>query len=279
MVSFTNTHFRRAVYLLFAFVLGYLLLLVFVALVQRKLIFVPTRFSADAAEQVARNEGLMPWRNSAGEVIGWRQPAQTDATASVLVLHGNAGSAVHRGYIAGPIHAAAPVDVFVLEYPGYGARPGSPSMRSFVAAAEEALAMLPTNRPLYLVAESIGTGVAAHLARTHGTAVSGLLCFAPYDDLASVGQSQMPILPVKWLLRDRFRPAEWLKDYRGPIKIVLAERDTIIPTRFGQRLHDRLLGPKSLEIIPGVGHNDIAAQSADWWKSVLGFWRENPPKK
>jgi len=251
----------------------YVLLALFVMLVQRKLIYFPTKLSGEAASQLARQQGFMPWRDATGVIVGWHWPAKVAATASVLIAHGNAGSALNRGYIAEPIHAVGDVDVFVLEYPGYGARAGSPSMAGFLAAAEDAFNLLPTNCPVYIVAESLGAGVAAQLAGTHGSRVSGLLFFAPYDDLAAVGQRQMPFLPVKLLMRDRFTPARWLRSYRGPVAVVVAGADTIIPPQFGRRLYDGYVGPKKLQVIAGAGHNDVAAQSSDWWKEIFAFWQ------
>jgi uncharacterized protein len=71
----------------------------------------------------------------------------------VLITHGNAGCALDRGYLAGPIHEAAPIDVYILEYPGYGARAGSPDKSSLLAAGEEALGLLTNGLPCYLVGE------------------------------------------------------------------------------------------------------------------------------
>jgi hypothetical protein len=193
---------------------------------------------------MAAKEGFQSWRSKAGHIIGWKLPAPGSPTGSVLVVHGNAGCALDRGYIARPIHEAASRDVYVLEYPGYGARAGSPSMKSFLAASEEAFAALPGHLPIHLVSESLGAGVAAHLAKVHGKRVSGLMMFAPYNNLASVGQRHMPFLPVRLILCDRFNPAEWLKDYRGPVSIMLAGADEVIPSDLGRKLHDGYAGPK-----------------------------------
>lgn len=263
---------RRVIFLIAIAYLGVVLL---AALFQRRLLYFPTKLPLELAEGTALVEGFVPWKTQAGQTIGWKIPANGSPTGSVLIAHGNAGSALNRGYIAKPIHAAASQDVYVLEYPGYGARPGAPTMKSFLAAGEEAFSALPANRPVYLVSESIGAGVVAHLAKTFPTKVAGLLMFAPYDDLGSVAQSQMPLLPARWILRDRFRPAEWLTDYRGPLKIVIAERDEIIPPRFGHQLYDSYNGPKELEVIPDAGHNDIAEQSPQWWQKVFQFWAQH----
>ena len=101
----------------------------------------------------------------------------------------------------------------------------------------------------------------------------------PYHNLASVAQRKMPLLPVYLLLLDRFNPAEDLRDYRGPVKIVLAGADEIIPVESGRRLFEGYPGPKILQIIPGAHHNDIAEQSPEWWKEVFSFWQQNRPAK
>ncbi len=209
-------------------VIGYLLVVLVVLIFQRRLIYLPTKIPADVIESVAAEHGFAPWKNPAGQIIGWKMAASGTPTGSVLIVHGNAGCALSRDYIARPIHDAAAVDVYVLEYPGYGARPGSPSKASLIAAAEEAFQLLPTNLPKYVVSESLGTGVACELAKNHPKEISGLALFVPYDNLASVAQKQMPFLPAYFLLFDRFNPAECLKSYHGPVKFVVAGADEII---------------------------------------------------
>lgn len=260
---------RRALLTLVAL---YLLLCAAGCALQRRLIYFPTKLDPRVADQMAAKEGFRPWRNQATELIGWKLPANGTPTGSVLVVHGNAGCALNRGYFAKPIHEAGSLDVYVLEYPGYGARAGSPSMKSFLTAAEEAFSALPTNQPIHIVSESLGTGVAAHLAKAYDNRVSGLMLFAPYNNLVSVGQRQMPFLPVGLILRERFNPAEWLKDYRGPVGIVIAGADEVIPPDLGRKLHDGYVGPKRLQVIEGARHNDIAEQPVEWWREQLKFW-------
>lgn len=269
---------RRAIRMLLTLGIAYSLLVVTVAIFQRRLIYFPRTIPPALAEPAGAELGFVPWRNPSGQIIGWRLPATSSPVASMLITHGNAGCAMDRGYLAGPVHDAAAVDVYVLEYPGYGAREGSPGKQAFLAAGEEAFDLLTNHLPKYLVSESIGAGVACHLAGTHPTEVAGLVLFAPYHDLASVAQRRMPFLPAYFLLADRFQPAEDLKHYRGPIKIVLAGADEIIPSGSGSRLFDEYNGAKELQIIPGAGHNDIAEQSPDWWREVFLFWQRNNPK-
>ena len=242
---------------------------------QRRLLYFPTKIPADAIEAVAKEHGFVPWKNPAGQIIGWRIPASGTATGSVLIVHGNASCALGRDYIAQPIHDAGGVDVYVLEYPGYGARDGSPTRKSMDAAAEEAFQLLPAGLPRYLVSESIGAGVACELAKNHPTQVAGMALFVPYHNLAAVAQQHMWFLPAYFLLLDRFNPAESLKSYHGPIKFIVAENDEVVGAATGKKLFHGYAGPKDLKLVPGAGHNDVAPQSPDWWRGVFNFWRTN----
>lgn len=257
---------------------GYALLVLSGCAWQRKLLYHPSRYSLAEEKVFAAERGFVPWTNPAGEVIGWKFPANGVSTGSVLVVHGNGGSALNRDYFARPIHDAAALDVFVLEYPGYGARDGMPSQTSWLTAGEEAFALLPKKQPIYLVSESLGTGVAAHLAKLHPHDIQGMIMFVPYDSLPSLAQSKMPLLLPYFFLVDRFQPAEWMEDYRGPVKFIIAGRDEIIPPKFGQRLHDGYAGPKQLQIIAGAAHNEVAEQSSGWWRDTFNFFASSTNK-
>lgn len=243
---------------------------------QRRLIYFPTKIPMAVIGEVAREHGFLPWRNPAGEVIGWMVPAVGAARGSVLIVHGNAGSALGRDYLAQPIHHAAEgtMDVFVLEYPGYGARAGKPSRASLTAAAEEAFLLLPAGRPKFVVSESIGTGVAAELAKKYPSEIAGMAMLVPYHNLPAVAQRMFWFLPAYFLMRDRFDPEKCLQGYRGPVKFVVAGADEIIPAASGIRLHDSYQGPKQLQVFEGAGHNEVSGQPPAWWRETFGFWRK-----
>jgi hypothetical protein len=270
---------QRAIRMLLALGIIYGLFVLAAAIFQRRLMYFPRTIPPALAEPAAAELGFVPWRNPSGQIIGWKLPASSAAAGSVLVVHGNAGCAMDRGYIAKPIHDAVNVDVYVLEYPGYGARDGSPGKQSFFAAGAEAFELLPGSLPKYVVSESIGAGAACHLAGTHPKEVAGLMLFVPYHDLASVAQRRMPFLPAYLLLLDRFNPAEDLKNYHGPVKFVVAGADEIIPSGSGLQLFADYSGPKTLQTIPGAHHNEVAEQSPEWWQEVFSFWQQNRPAK
>lgn len=256
----------------------YLLACLGCASFQRRMIYFPPVLTTAQADESARGEALERWLSPTGQFLGWKRlcPAQP-SQGSVLLTHGNASSACQYGHYADAIQQAAPLDVFIVEYPGYPGRPGKPSEHSLDEAAAEALQALPTNAPIFLVGESLGTGVAAHTAGRFPNRVAGVALLAPYDSLTAVAQAHMPLLPVWLLLRDRFPAAADLEPYHGPVAVLVGGQDTVVPEKFGRRLYDHYAGPKRLWRSPQADHGSLMFQPAEIWKQIVGFWQANRP--
>jgi len=259
-------------------IIAWLGLLAFLTLGQRSMLYYPSRNDNASLAREASSQGFEPWQNPSGETIGYRSLAASNdprPPLAILISHGNASYAMHRADYAQLLRTAAPdraLSVYILEYPGYGARAGQPSQETFLAAAKEALAQIPTNIPVVLLGESIGTGVASATASAHPDRVAGLLLLTPFDNLASVAQHHYPLLPVRWIMRDQYPSEDWLKHYRGPVALILAADDTIVPAKFGQKLHDTYAGPKTLIIAEQADHNDLLhALPPSAWQEALNF--------
>ena len=241
------------------------------------MIYFPPPCRPDEVEKYAASENLQRWTGPSGDPIGWKRlsPVQP-SEGQVLITHGNAGCAFQCGHYADTIQQAAPLDVFIVEYPGYENRPGSPSERSLDAASDAALQLLPTNHPTYLVGESLGTGVATYLAGKNPDKISGVALLAPYNNLAAVGQAHMVILPVALLLCDRFPSEDYLRTYHGPVAVLVAGRDQVVPEKFGRRLYEGYHGPKRLWEFPEGNHGTVMLQPPEIWKQIADFWQANP---
>lgn len=229
---------RQGLFLLLG---AYGLLLVGCASFQRKLLYFPSHRS-----------DLQDWQDWEH---GVSRPG-SDPQAVWLLIHGNAGQAASRRYALPCFPDGDPV--FILEYPGYGQRPGKPSRESFNAAAEAAYRDLRSrfpDLPLGVVGESIGSGPACHLA-TLPHPPDKILLATPFDRLADVAAHHLPILPVRWFLQDRWDNVESLSNYQGPLEIWAAENDRTIPPKHAETL--AASRPQTvLHRLPG-GHNEWA---------------------
>jgi hypothetical protein len=105
--------------------------------------------------------------------------------------------------------------------------------------------------------------------------VAGVLLVAPYNRLTDVAQYHMPVLPVRWLLWDRFPSEEYLRRYHGPVVMLLTARDEVVPYKFGRRLYDGYAGPKLLRESDYSDHNSVSEQGPEFWRQVVEFWRKN----
>lgn len=255
-------------------VLAYGALCVLLFLMQRRMLYYPA--STPVAEQLAYapGAGLEPWLDAAGERIGWKREARGGGEAQRwLVFHGNAGLAVQRAYWADALERILPgraVSVYILEYPGFGRRPGSPSEVSLKAAALAAFDAIPGTGRIHLLGESLGSAVAAQAARARPDRVGGLVLVTPFNRLADVAAHHYPWAPVRGLLRDEWNSAEALRDFPGPVAILAAERDSIVPAKFARRLHDGYSGRKQLHVIPGEDHNFFVFDQV-WFRAAVAF--------
>lgn len=200
------------------------------------------------------------------------EPAGT-VRGTVVVFHGNAGHAGHREFYATRL-APLGFRVILAEYPGYGPRDGEPGERPLVKDAEQTIARASQlyGAPLLLIGESLGAAVAAAAGARHSDRITGLLLITPWDQLANVASHHYPFLPVSMFLHDRYNSVFHLASFRRPVVVAVAEKDDIVPPRFGQALFESLPGPKLLKIMPDAGHNDwILTVDREWWREVVRF--------
>jgi pimeloyl-ACP methyl ester carboxylesterase len=239
-----------------------------IALFQDHLLYFPEK--ATVREMVS--EGLRVWptpqdfRGLVAEAVG-------PLRGTAIVFHGNAGHAGHRAFYATTLTRVG-LRVIVAEYPGYGPRDGVVGEQNLVADAEQTIALAHRlyGAPLLLVGESLGAGVVAAAGARQRDKTTALLLITPWDRLEHVAAHHYPWLPVKWLLRDRYDPVNHLASFGRPVLVAVAERDSIVPTRFGVALYEALANPKRLTVFKAVGHNDWAASVDDnWWREAIVF--------
>ena len=257
----------------------YVLLLVGCALLQRKLIYLPFRRSEATMLGYAAELRMEPWRDRNGSIIGWKRAAQTATrpTNRLVVFHGNAGFALMRIHYVeafSPLGRGELWDVYLFEYPGYGSRSGKISELSFLNAGRDAIAELRVgdSQPVFLLGESIGSGPACALAAQDPNGIAGVFLVTPFSRLADVARHHYGWLPVNLMLRDRWDNLAALDRYAGPLAMLLAGEDEVIPTGLGRKLFDQAREPKRLWIQAGAGHNSLSLEpNARWWPEVSEF--------
>jgi alpha-beta hydrolase superfamily lysophospholipase len=257
---------------------GYALLVLGAYLLQDRFLYFPQKASREQVVLAASQRGLALWPESGEDYYGLISAAPpSPSKGTVLIWHGNAGSAFHRAYYVAPLRKLG-YRVVLLEYPGYGARPGKPGEAAFVADAVRAAKRAGKEYPgpLYVWGESLGCGVASAVAAASAEDpeldVRGAVLLTPWHRLPDLAQHLYPYLPARWLARDRYDNAANLARFSGPVAVLMARRDEIIPNAHTMRLYDSLGSEKRLWVFEGAGHNSWpTSPSAAWWGEVMGW--------
>ena len=232
----------------------YGLILILAYFIQVKMMFLPgTGKFGDCPEMQARGAEAVTY-----EDIHYYILKRVNPDNWIIFFHGNAGNACDRTYFF-DIFSDFNSNLLVFEYPGYGRDGKTPGQTLFL---EKALKLVQhigdinsSALPIYLMGESIGTGVATFVATE--TRVSGLILISAYTSLARVAQYHYPWLPAKTLMKNPFPASEWASHCNTPALLIHGKEDDIIPLRFGKEQLAAFVGEKQMLEISGSGHNDI----------------------
>ncbi len=254
-----------------SFVRGWLFLCVLLWALQRSFLYRPEQYTAQQyaayIPHVQTALGLpRPVRHIAGFDALVLEPPEGAARGTAVLFHGNAGSNLHRHVLA-PAFLERGWRLVLAEYPGYGARPGPISEPALVEDAYRLVQALRQERPddtLLLVGESLGSGVAVQVAlqlqREDPAASTALAMLTPFDSLRETAARTVWFAPVRWLIEDEFDSAAVLGNYRGAVRLLLAEQDEVVGLEAGMhlaRVAQRRMGSSSTEVLrlAQTGHN------------------------
>ena len=224
-------------------------------LFQRSLLYFPT---AGAEEEETAQ--LMAVRVAGEHIVASR--VLGEGREAVVYFGGNAEDVSRsKGAIAMAFPGQA---AFLLHYRGYGWSSGRPTEE---ALFRDSLALYDQVKEMYprvaVVGRSLGSGLAVRVASRRQ--VERLVLVTPYDSMAEVAASTLPLLPARWLLMDRYESWRYAPQVTAPTVIVAAERDEVIPRASTERLRARF-GPGLVRyvVVPGAGHNDVS------WNDIRG---------
>lgn len=158
--------------------------------------------------------------------------------------------------------------ILLVEYPGYGGAPGSPSEKSIMESARalyDWAAKDPRVDPKRIVVwgRSLGGGAAAQLAV--GRPVAAMILESAFT---SVSDFASRFMAPAFLIRDPFDSRKALASYRGPLLVIHGRQDTIVPFEHGRELAAIVPGAQFREL--PCGHNDCPRD----WKTIAEFLRD-----
>lgn len=234
------------------------MLIILIAMQQRSLLYFPdtTHYHPSDGGLIKVQEVSLMTEDGA-KLVAWYQPAAS-GQPTFLYFHGNGGGLLARAGRFKQFERAG-IGLFMMSYRGFSGSSGRPSEQAMFADARLAYdhlrsrGLAPNDIGLY--GESLGTGVAVHLATERE--IAALVLEAPYTSMVEMGRLRYPFLPVGALLVDRFESINKIGRVRAPILIMHGTNDTTIPVTMGQEMFAAAPEPKVFEAIHGAGHSNI----------------------
>lgn len=253
------------------FVGPYMITVLLLFLMQRRLIYFPN-LNTPSIESLKR-EGLQFWPHAENyrALVSTRPPLNPKGT--IVVFHGNNSLAAQRAYYVRALERLGYRTV-LAEYPGYGGRDGKLSETEFVADAKETIRRVREEfgGPLFIIGESLGTGVATAIAADPGMPIAGLILITPFDSISALSQTLYWFIPARWMVWDKFDSVTNMQSYKCPTAILMAERDNVVPKQHTMSLYESVKGPKQLWCFEDASHTDWPAGPDEiWWREVMDF--------
>jgi fermentation-respiration switch protein FrsA (DUF1100 family) len=173
-------------------------------------------------------------KNGENTIHGWYFSQNTNYP-TILISHGNGGNISHRGQLIQTL-LKLNTNVCIYDYQGYGKSTGCPSEYHFYQDGESILNYLLNNLhiPLdniILLGESIGSGVASHLAQKYQS--SKLVILSGFSSIKDMFYHLLPkklsFLGFIGMLMNEFPTSSHLNKFKGHTLILHSKEDDIVP--------------------------------------------------
>ncbi|MGD0336150.1 MAG: alpha/beta hydrolase [Candidatus Omnitrophota bacterium] len=201
-------------------------------------------------------------------INGWFIP-HPGARYTFLFFHGNAGNIANRLEKIKILQAVG-VNIFIIDYRGYGKSQGSPQESGFYKDAEASYKYLRERYniappEIILYGESLGTAVAIELATKEK--VGGLILEGAFSCGRDMAKRIYPFLP-RFIFTDSYDSLSRIKRIKEPKLFLHSRQDEIVPIILAQKLFGAAVNPKYFVELKG-GHNNLFWDSADKYLSAI----------
>ena len=223
----------------------YFLLLVFLYFYQRNLLYHPNEnnYSGDKISVDIEKVKIQTADNI--ELLGWYHKKNLKDYKTLVYFHGNAGSLENRIHKLNHFQDMN-VNFLIIAWRGFNGNKGKPSERGLYVDGKSAIDWLikkgVDEKNLILYGESLGTGVATHLAQNKNYA--GVILETPFTSMVDAAKNFYPYVPINLLLKDKFENFKKVKNINAPILVMHGEVDKIVPFSMGKKIYEIANNPK-----------------------------------
>jgi hypothetical protein len=206
------------------------------------------------------------------EVFTARSPAAMGREPEGFVLEfcGNATRAEHIAQFVADRWRDHPVEVWVMNYPGFGKSEGAARLASIPRAAlatYDALKRRAGERPIFLAGNSMGATPALYVASKRPCAGLILQNVPPLRRLIVARHGWWNLwlvaVPVALQVPVELNALDTAPRVTAPAVLIIGERDTLVPPAYQRLVVGAYAGPAHVIAVPEIGHFHALPQDVE----------------
>ena len=195
----------------------------------------------------------------------------------LLWFHGNAGNISYRYDMIRAMMLGIPVQVFIIDYRGYGRSEGKPTEQGGYLDARAAWDYLTTERGVppervIIFGKSLGGAPAIDLA-SH-VEPAGLIVQSSFTSAADMAAAVMPLFP-RVFLHTKMDSVTKILRVHCPKLFIHSRADEVVPFEMGHRLYQVAPEPKLFYEVNGAPHNSTYLVGGKPYLDAIGGFVES----
>ena len=237
------------------FLVVYLLVVLYVYVKQRSLLYLPNIDNYDD-ELLTIDVKKIFIQNSEGinlRSIYYQHPSDTKNT--LVMFHGNAGPIENRFYKINHL-SKYKQNILLISWRSFSGNKGNANELGLYDDANSAIKWLEnkniSKKNIIIYGESLGTAVTLEIAQKEK--FKGIILEAPFTSMIDAAKFHYPYLPVSMMLKDKFLSNEKIQNIKSPIFIMHARGDDIVPFWMGKQMYELANNPKQSYFINENNH-------------------------
>lgn len=241
--------------------LGYATILLTLVMMESRLVYPGAYFADSPARETPNDPAIesVEYASTDGITLRGRLIERPQSENIVLFLHGNGTKAKWLDHWLHELSNQFDATTLIAEYRGYDddLTPEEKGVLADCFAARDYLCKRYDKTPadIILYGQSLGGGCAVALASQGGA--KALVLERTFDRLVNVAGEKYPIIPVNWLMKNRYDSIAKLTVYKGPLIMLHGTTDSLIPITHAEKLYSSAATKlKHMIRVDGLGHND-----------------------
>ena len=223
----------------------YLSVLVYLFFFQRNLLYLPNENNYFGDKLKVDIEEVQIKTSDNINLLGWFHKKDLNKFKTIVYFHGNAGKLENRIH---KLNHFKDIDVnfLIISWRGFSGNSGKPTETGLYEDGKSTIDWLKniglSDKDIVLYGESLGTGIATHIAQNRKFA--GLVLETPFTSMVDAAKNAYPFIPVGFLLKDRYENDRKIKNINIPVLVLHGEVDQIVPFSMGKKIYEIANQPK-----------------------------------